>query len=114
MWKETNLHITVLGILGDETCKTMRSEEPEKYNRITNQFIDIIAGVDTTIMQNEQGELAFRCEGKYYPVQRGLWVQEECVMDDDEPEEVEYNALVPYGGLNHLLLIEPTTYDAQH
>ena len=107
MWKATKLQITLIGTLIDETYKTMRSAEPDKFKQIGDQFIDIAAGADTTVVQNEQGELALCCEGQYYPIQSGSWVQEETVMDDDEPEEVEYNALIPFGGLKHLLMIEP-------
>ena len=107
MWKTTNLRITLIGLLVDETYKTMRSAEPDKFKQIGDQFIDIATGVDTTIVQNKQGELALCADGVYYPIQSGHWVQEETVMDEDEPEEVEYNALVPFEGLNHLLMIEP-------
>ena len=106
MWSPTKLQITLIGILIDETYKTMRSAEPDKFKQIGDQFTDIAAGADTTVVQNEQGELALCCEGQYYPIQSGSWVQEETFMDDDEPEEVEYNALVPFEGLNHLLMIE--------
>ena len=107
MWSSSKLQITIIGTLIDETYKTMRSAEPDKFKQIGDQFIDIAAGADTTVVQNEQGELALCADGVYYPIRSGHWVQEETVMDDDEPEEVEYNALIPFGGLNHLLMIEP-------
>lgn len=107
MWSPTNLQITIIGLLVDDTYKAMKSAEPDKFKQIVDQFIDIATGVDTTIVQNKQGELALCADGVYYPIQSGHWVQEETVMDDDEPEEVEYNALIPFGGLNHLLMIEP-------
>ena len=107
MWSPTNLQITIIGLLVDDAYKAMKSAEPDKFKQIVDQFIDIATGVDTTIVQNKQGELAIRCSGQFYPIQSGHWVQEETVMDEDEPEEVEYNALVPFEGLNHLLMIEP-------
>ena len=107
MWSPSKLQITVIGLLVDDAYRAMKSAEPDKFKQIGDQFIDFAAGADTTVVQNEQGELALCCEGQYYPIQSGSWVQEETFMDDDEPEEVEYNALIPFGGLNHLLMIEP-------
>lgn len=107
MWKETNLRIFMIGgLLEDEAYKTMKAAEPEKFKQIANQFTDIAAGEDTIVVENEHGELAIRCAGQFYPMQCGSWVRVESVMYD-EPEEVEYNVLVPYGGLNHLLIVEP-------
>ena len=106
MWSPTNLQITVIGLLVDEAYKTTKSAEPDKFKQIVNQFTDIATGVDTTVVQNEQGELALCAHGVYYPIRSGHWAQEESVMDGD-PEPVEYNALVPFGGLNNLLMIEP-------
>ena len=105
MWKKSNLQITVIGLLADENYETMRSAEPDRFRQTVDQFTDIVAGDDTAVVQNEQGELALCADGVYYPIQSGHWVQAERVMDG-EPEAVEYNALVPFGGLNHLLLIE--------
>ena len=106
MWKDTNLQITVIGLLVDETYKTMKSSEPEKFKQVVDQFSDIVTDVDTTIVKNEQGDLAIRCAGHYYPIQSGSWIQKECWTDDDAPEDVRYNALVPFGDLNHLLMLE--------
>ena len=105
MWSPTKLQITLIGTLVDETYKTMRSAEPDKFKQIVDQFTDIATGVDTTVVQNEQGELALCANGVYYPIRSGHWVQEETVMDG-EPEQVEYNALVPFKGINYLLMIE--------
>ena len=109
MWSPTNLQITVIGLLVDEAYKTTKSAEPNKFKQIVDQFTDIATGVDTTVVQNEQGELALCADGVYYPIRSGHWVQEETVMDGD-PEPVEYNALVPFGGLNYLLMIEPVEH----
>ena len=81
----------------DKACKTMKSVEPDKFRQIVDQFTDIATGVDTNVMRNEQSELALCADGVYYPIQSGHWVQ----------KEIEYNTLVPFGGLNHLLMIEP-------
>lgn len=109
MWTPTNLQITVIGLLVDEAYKSMKSIEPDRFKQIEDLFTDIATEVDTTIAQNEQGELALCADGVYYPIRSGQWVQEERVIDSNL-EPVEYNALVSFGGLNHLLLVEPINH----
>lgn len=107
VWKPTDLHISFIGVLKDESLKKMKAANP---NLLSELNTTILADVDIApIIQNSHGELFMQLEGEYFPLIFGKWIQKEKVTfaEDAEEEDVEYNCMMDVKGIHYLFALEP-------
>ena len=107
IWKPTDLHVSVIGVLKDESLKEKKATNPNllsDLNTIVMTEFDI-----APIVRNPKGELFIQLAGEYYPLTIGKWVQKEkvTIVDKAGKEDLEYNCMMEIKGLHYLSVLEP-------
>lgn len=107
IWKPTDLHVSVIGVLKDESLKEKKATNPNllsDLNTIVMTEFDI-----APIVRNPKGELFIQLAGEYYPLTIGKWVQKEkvTIVDKAGKEDMEYNCMMEIKGLHYLSVLEP-------
>lgn len=107
VWKPTDLHVSVISVLKDESLKKLKAANP---NLLSDLNTTILADVDIApITRNFHGELFMQLAGEYYPLTIRKWIQKEKVIfaEDAEEEDVEYNCMMDVKGIHYLFVLEP-------
>ncbi len=104
-WKPMDLHVSIIGVLQDESLKKMKAANP---NLLSELNTTILADFDIApIVRNPKGELFMQLADEYYPLTLGKWIQKEKVtLVDNAEEDVEYNCMMEFNGIHYLFVLE--------